>query len=214
MMLMIVIKLKTFYPGGCKVDDSYIRIPMVVIPGYVLMDSITSCRASADSVYRALELRNADGSLMAFVCNAMPDSMRETLYDRLKASFDDVNIFKNRLPSSNNQRDERFLTMHFCWWNRYGSSVSARTFRYFHQADQADGLQGDMVPEDVHPHFLELETAEGSRKFNFTQTLPYLSRETFQHEELYHKVHASLGDVFEWIETVVSACTDGQRCCH
>ena len=44
MMLMIVIKLKTFYPGGCKVDDSYIRIPMVVIPGYVLVDSITSCR--------------------------------------------------------------------------------------------------------------------------------------------------------------------------
>lgn len=41
MMLIIVIKLKTFYPGGCKVGDSYIRIPMAVIPGYVL---VTSCR--------------------------------------------------------------------------------------------------------------------------------------------------------------------------
>jgi len=169
-------------------------------------------QALADSVYRALELRNTDGSLMAFVCNAMPDTMRETLYDRLKASFDDVNIFENRLPSSNNQRDDRFQAVHFSWWNRYGSSVSARAFRYFHQADQADGLQGDTVPEDIHPHFLELETAKGSRKFNFTQTLPYLSRETFQHKQLYLNLLASLGDVFEWIETVVSTiyqCMEG-----
>ena len=42
MMLIIVVKLKTFYSGGCKVGDSYIRIPMAVIPGYVLVTS--SCR--------------------------------------------------------------------------------------------------------------------------------------------------------------------------
>ena len=172
-------------------------------------------QASVDSAYRALELRNADESLMAFVCNAMPDTMRETLYDRLKASFDDINIFENRLPSSNIERDDRFQTVHFSWWNRYRSSVSAHAFRYFHQVDQAGGLQGDTAPEDVHPHFLKLETAKGSRKFNFTQTLPYLSLETFQHEQLYLNVQASLGDVFEWIETVVSAIyqgMDGQRC--
>ena len=42
MVLIIVIKLKSFYSGGCKVGDSYIRIPMAVIPGYVLVTS--SCR--------------------------------------------------------------------------------------------------------------------------------------------------------------------------
>jgi len=61
-----------------------------------------------------------------------------------------------------------------------------------------------MAPEDVHPHFLENQTAKGSRKFNITQTLPYLSQETFDHEQLYLNIQASLGDVFEWIEMVVS----------
>lgn len=137
---------------------------------------------------------------MAFVCNAMPDVMRDTLYERLKASFDDIDIFESRLPTSgDDQRDDRFQTVHFSWWNRYGASVSHLS-RDFHQADW---YKGDMAPEDIHPHFLNNETAKGSRKFNFTQTLPYLSRETSDHEQLYLNIQASLGDVFEWIETMV-----------
>ncbi|KAG1752118.1 hypothetical protein EDB19DRAFT_1618696, partial [Suillus lakei] len=46
----------------------------------------------------------------------------------------------------------------------------------------------------------------GCREFNFTQTLPYLLQESFNHEQLYLNIQASLADVFEWIETVFWAC--------
>jgi len=49
----------------------------------------------ADMDFRGLELRNADGSLMVFVCNAMPKVMQEMLYDRLKASFGNDDIFES-----------------------------------------------------------------------------------------------------------------------
>jgi len=60
----------------------------------------------ADMNFRGLELCNADGSLMAFVCNAMPKVMQETLYDRLKASFSNDDIFKSQLPSLVKERDK------------------------------------------------------------------------------------------------------------
>ena len=68
------------------------------------------------------------GGSSAFVCNAMPKVMRETLYDRLKASFGNDDIFESRLPSSVEERDERFQTVHFSWWNRYGVSVKCLLF--------------------------------------------------------------------------------------
>lgn len=77
----------------------------------------------ADIDYRGLELRNVDGSLMAFVCHAMPKVMRETLYESLKASFGNDDIFESRLPFSVEERDERFYAVHFSLWNRYGVSV-------------------------------------------------------------------------------------------
>ena len=64
-----------------------------------------------------------------------------------------------------------------------------------------------MAPEAVHPYFLGTTdtSSKGSHEFNFTHwTLPYLSLETSKHEQLYINIQASLGDVFEWIETVVS----------
>ncbi|KAG2035959.1 hypothetical protein BDR03DRAFT_1012081 [Suillus americanus] len=161
-------KLDMFYPGGHKLGDSYVQTSMDIIPG-------------------ALQLCNADGSLMAFVCNTMLDAMRETLYDRLKASFDNLDIFQSRLPSSTHERDDRFETVHFSWWNCYGVS-------------------GEAAPEDVHPHFLGARAAKGCREFNFTQMLPYLSQEMFNHEQLYLNIQASLADVFEWIKTVFRAC--------
>jgi hypothetical protein len=59
---------------------------------------------------------------MAFVCTGMPVEMRDTLYDRLKASLDNIPIFQHRLLSQG--EDRPFETLHFSWWNRYGVSVS------------------------------------------------------------------------------------------
>jgi len=66
---------------------------------------------------------------MAFICNGMPDGMREMLYERFKCSFDDLDIFESRLPSTGDERDDRFQTVHFSWWNRYGVSVMCILFQ-------------------------------------------------------------------------------------
>lgn len=49
-------QLSMFYASGIKQLDTYIKIPMSILPG-------------------ALEIRNLDGSLMVFICNSMPPSM-------------------------------------------------------------------------------------------------------------------------------------------
>ncbi|KAG1863904.1 hypothetical protein F4604DRAFT_1539032, partial [Suillus subluteus] len=39
---------------------------------------------------------------------------------------------------------------------------------------------------------------------NLRQTLPYASKETFTHQQLYLNIQANLGEVFEWIEEEIS----------
>ncbi|KAG1842730.1 hypothetical protein F4604DRAFT_1597257 [Suillus subluteus] len=150
-------KLSTFYPGGVKKADSFLVIPMSIIPG-------------------ALDIRNSDGSLMALICTSMPSSMRSTLFSSLKSAFDGLDIFKNRTAN------EPFSCTHFSHWNRYG-------------------LSGHTAPQGVHPHDLE---AAGGRRTNLRQTLPYASKETFTHQQLYLNIQANLGEVFEWIEEEIS----------
>ncbi|KAJ8581817.1 hypothetical protein M405DRAFT_714881, partial [Rhizopogon salebrosus TDB-379] len=60
--------------------------------------------------------------------------------------------------------------------------------------------QGESAPHDVHPLFLT--SPEGARPFNFSQILPYPSKDISQHEQLYLNIQDSLSDVFEWLEIV------------
>jgi len=110
-------QLSMFYPSGIKQLDTYIKIPMSVLPG-------------------VLEVRNLDGSLMAFICNSMPPSMRDTLFPLLKSAFDCLEVFKNHTILSISQEtqnskgvlqteaNEPFRCIHFSHWNRYCLSVS------------------------------------------------------------------------------------------
>ncbi|KAG1844670.1 hypothetical protein DFJ58DRAFT_731180 [Suillus subalutaceus] len=116
-------KLSMFYPSGIKQLDTYIKIPMSILPG-------------------ALEICNLDGSLIVFICNFMPPSIH---------------------------------------WNRYG-------------------LSGNTAPADMHPHDL----VATSGRTNLTQTLPYMSCETFKYEQLYLNIQNNLREVFEWIEQTVA----------
>src|SRR5882757_2192196 len=110
-------QLSMFYPFRIKRPDTYIKVPMSVLPG-------------------ALEIRNSDGSLMVFICNSMPPLMRDTLFLLLKSAFDFLEVFKNRTVLSISQEtqdpeavlqseaNEPFCCIHFSYWNRYGLSVS------------------------------------------------------------------------------------------
>jgi hypothetical protein len=47
-----------------------------------------------------LDMWNADGSLMAFICPSMPDNMRRSLFPKLKGCFNGVRIFQDQTPAS------------------------------------------------------------------------------------------------------------------
>jgi len=57
-----------------------------------------------------------------------------------------------------------------------------------------------MAPDDTHPH--DLMATSG--RTNLTQMLPYMSCETFEHEQLYLNIQNNLKEVFEWIEQTVN----------
>ncbi|KAG1731862.1 uncharacterized protein EDB91DRAFT_1252021 [Suillus paluster] len=168
------VKLSMFYPSRIKQPDTYIKIPMSILPG-------------------ALEIHNLDGSLMVFICNFMPPSMRDTLFPLLKSTFDCLDVFKNHTVLSISQEtqdpeavsqseaNELFRCIHFSHWNRYS-------------------LSGNMAPADTHPHDL----VATSGRTNLTQKLPYMSRETFEYEQLYLNIQNNLREVFEWIEQTVA----------
>ncbi|KAG1861710.1 hypothetical protein F4604DRAFT_1522192, partial [Suillus subluteus] len=129
----------------------------------------------------ALDIRNSDGSLMALICTSVPSSMRSTLFSSLKSAFDGLDIFKNHTVTSISEEsqdpqaeaNEPFSCTHFSHWNRYG-------------------LSGHTAPQGVHPHDLE---AAGGRRTNLRQTLPYASKETFTHQQLYLNIQANLGEI-------------------
>ena len=110
-------QLSTFYPGGVKRADTFLLVPMSIIPG-------------------ALDICNSDGSLMALICTSMPSSMRLSLFSMLRSAFDGLEIFMERTVTSISEESQDpevilqaeanvpFTCMHFSHWNRYGLMVS------------------------------------------------------------------------------------------
>ncbi|KAI6094720.1 hypothetical protein EV401DRAFT_1881297 [Pisolithus croceorrhizus] len=152
-------KLAYFYPGGHKLlEDSYICIPMTAV----------------DS---GLELQNDDGSLMAFVCTAMPKDLKDLLYPSLVACLDGPDLFSIWLPSPANENlPQPFDCLHFSWYNRYTT-------------------KGNDAPSDVHPYELCL----GNSRTNVWQMLPYTSSDMAEYGQLFDRLVQAFQDVFLWI---------------
>ena len=98
----------------------------------------------------ALELRNSNDSLMAFICPSLPDSIRRNLLSSFQACFDGNQVLRVRRLSDDFKDDESddggmeeehhgdftlemvadkvlaspFHCLHFSVWNRYASTVS------------------------------------------------------------------------------------------
>ena len=71
---------------------------------------------------RALKLQNLDGSLMAFICMAMPEEMRKLLFPELIASLGGSEDITDLNESSTGE--EPFQCIHFSWYNRYTIQAS------------------------------------------------------------------------------------------
>src|ERR1700710_1511641 len=71
-----------------------------------------------------LELRNDDGSLMAFVSTGLPSHIRSSLEVNLLAALESPDLLSEvdtQLPG-----DPPFQAMHLSWYNRHCTKVSGR----------------------------------------------------------------------------------------
>ncbi|KAG2083089.1 uncharacterized protein F5147DRAFT_660271 [Suillus discolor] len=185
-------KLDQRYANGSSEDtDTYLRIPM-------------------DAFQGALDLRNADDSLMAFVCPTLPESIRSNLLSSFLACFDGNEVLCVRKLKDDFHADDcqdqdtqiehhdsvtlekvaekvlksSFHCLHFSIWNRYAT-------------------KGDQAPTDIHPHYMSREDVS---RTNHSQTLPYQSRDILEHQQLYNNILLAFGELFEWIDDVIKEC--------
>lgn len=93
-----------------------------------------------------LDLRNSDGSLMAFVCSSLPEVIRRNLTSNLLACFDGREVLQMRhkqvyvddqdshdAPEVSEKLVEQTLShpfqcLHFSLWNRYSTTVSPLSY--------------------------------------------------------------------------------------
>ncbi|KAG1836799.1 hypothetical protein DFJ58DRAFT_846782 [Suillus subalutaceus] len=153
-----------------------------------------------------LELHNSDDSLMLFACSSLPDQIRQNLCSSLLACFDGNDVlvdqkldedFHNQdvsQPQTNPSTttfslepvvesilQRPFQCLHFSLWNRYITN-------------------GDNAPTHIHPH--DMARLDVSRT-NYSQHLPYPSRDVLQHQQLYRNIQSSFEELFQWIEQVI-----------
>ncbi|KAG1807916.1 hypothetical protein EV424DRAFT_1543641 [Suillus variegatus] len=164
-------KLDNLYINGCRTEDRYLRIPMSILQG--------------------LDLRNSDGSLMAF----------EVLQMRHKQDYfdvqnsDDVPEVEDRANYDLEKLTEQTLSspfqcLHFSLWNRYSTMASPPPIplKIQHENDIS---------------YRELMARVGVSRTNHTQCLPYASKDILEHQQVYNNVLATFSELFEWLENVM-----------
>lgn len=134
---------------------------------------------------------------MTFICTSMPADMRHLLFPKLVASLGGsecvVCVDDSRVGV------EPFECIHFSWYNRYTSEVSA--VQLFVSAISKLYPQGDDAPQDAHPHMLRC--GDGS-VINITQLTPYQCCDVEKYGQLYDSPMIGFKDVFTWIHEMVS----------
>ena len=71
---------------------------------------------------RGIQLLNGDGSLMAFICNAMPQDLRSLLFPSLIGCLDGPGLC-NAVSDEQDHVLQPFDCLHFSWYNRYTTRV-------------------------------------------------------------------------------------------
>ncbi|KAH9829346.1 uncharacterized protein C8Q71DRAFT_678985, partial [Rhodofomes roseus] len=134
-------------------------------------------RIKPDIAGGPLCIDDSDGSLIACILPHMPEDMRRMLTVHLKACFEDEPENLEETDSSSQGERYSFPALHFSWYNRHGT-------------------RGHDVPVDAHPMLIE---REDTSRTNYSQMLPYESREKTKHMKLYNNLNRIFARVFEWI---------------
>ncbi|KAG9308149.1 hypothetical protein JVU11DRAFT_12452 [Chiua virens] len=133
-----------------------------------------------------IDIRCSDGSLLAFISTSMPPHLRDMLCDLLALICPASSFSPTAQEVASDKYDhpaKDFRAMHWSWYFKYGTS-------------------GEGAPEDIHPYYLD---RDGCTRTNHSQFIPYLSQETFDHEETYHLFTEGFGVILEWLQQTLKS---------
>ncbi|KAJ8580065.1 hypothetical protein M405DRAFT_891923 [Rhizopogon salebrosus TDB-379] len=120
-----------------------------------------------------LELRNRDGSLMAFVSTGLPSHIRSLLEVNLLATFENADLL--------GEMNTRVLG---AGPRRWGSTFPGHA-----------PVLGHDAPTEVQPWLLEKE----GMQTNHGQVIPYISWDLQQHQHIYNTISRVYEELFEWV---------------
>ncbi|EGO02487.1 hypothetical protein SERLA73DRAFT_69992 [Serpula lacrymans var. lacrymans S7.3] len=128
---------------------------------------------------QSLNICNSDDSLMVFVCTSLLAYICSSLQQKLLAAFENNQLLTEK-PGQHDE-DDIFEALHFSWYNRHCT-------------------RGDDAPTEILPLMLE---REDGRCTNYSQMIPYLSKEIKDHSTIYQTIKVVFADLFYWIHDVI-----------
>jgi hypothetical protein len=199
---LLSLQLADLYCKGVKKSpNSYLVLPMEIIPKCVMSISAIVVRHKLMSVNRShhLELRNKDGSLMAFVSTGLPSHIRSALEVNLLAALEKQDLLAETDTRSHGSPSQSFQAMHLSWYNRHCTKVSHIWLLPPSAIRALVIYQGHEAPKDVQPWLLEKE----GKRTNHGQVIPYISLDLQQHQRIYGTISRVYADLFEWVHKLV-----------
>ncbi|KAH9912426.1 uncharacterized protein B0H18DRAFT_818828, partial [Fomitopsis serialis] len=124
-----------------------------------------------------LRIEDGHGSLVACVFPSMPNHMQQMLIAYLVAAFEAQSANLQETDSASEGQEYCFPALHFSWYNRHGT-------------------RGHEIPTSSHPILSE---KDDHSRTNYTQMLPYPSRDMSKFEEIYQNLEEIFQGVFEWM---------------
>lgn len=129
----------------------------------------------------------------------MPDSIKDILYDSLSACVQEIAKLQETDSRDYGSGTAKFTAIHYSWYNRMTTKVYFNSYYQFLIINSI--IQGHDMPKDIHPLFLIRE--DGTR-INYSQFLPYFSKEGYEHQETLVNLQTVFADLFAFIRTEVS----------
>ncbi|EGO02513.1 hypothetical protein SERLA73DRAFT_150234 [Serpula lacrymans var. lacrymans S7.3] len=116
---------------------------------------------------------------MVFVCTSLPDYIHSSLQPKLLVVFENNELLTEK-PVQHDE-DDMFEALYFSWYNHHCT-------------------RGDDTPAEILPLMLE---REDRRCTNYSQMIPYLSKEIKDDSTIYQTIKVVFADLFHWIHDVI-----------
>ena len=147
-----------------------------------------------------LKILDSHESLVACIFTNMPSHLRRMLSIDLISCFHAESWNLQETDSAAAGTEFQFQAVHFSWYNRHATRVSLSVSAVISNFHAVLIFQGDDVPQDVHPMLL----GKKDLRTNYSQMLPYTSKDMLEHADTYHNLQVVFDNVFTWVAEQVS----------